>query len=190
MSRKDFGAKPYIYPLPVLIIGSYNEDNVPDAMNVAYGGLVTSDTVQININAKHKTSENIKLNRAFTVNIATVDTMELADYCGIVSANTVPDKVKKAGMSVFRSMIVDAPILEDFPICLECLVTDITQVNQTLKITANILNVAVEEYVLDDSGEIDPQKLHAITYDPVHHTYIELGKTVGQAFEIGKKLEK
>lgn len=188
--RKDFGAKPYIYPQPVLIIGTYDENNNPDAMNVAYGGIVNNNKIQININVNHKTSDNIKLNKAFTVNIATVDTMEIADYVGIVSAKNDPDKVKKAGINVFRSMIVDAPILENFPICLECLVEEeIVQVGQTLRIVGNILNVAVEENVLGEDGEIDPEKLHAITYDPVHHKYIELGKEVGQAFAIGNNLK-
>lgn len=188
--RKDFGAKPYIYPQPVLIIGSYDENNVPDAMNVAYAGIVNSDRIQINIGVRHKTADNIKLNKAFTVNVANVANMKAADYVGIVSAHNVPDKVKKAGISVFRSLIVDAPILENFPICLECLVEEIQQVGQTLRIVGKILNVAVEENVLGEDGEIDPSKVHALTFDPVHHYYMELGQVVGQAFEVGKELEK
>lgn len=190
MSRKDFGPKPYIYPQPVLIIGTYDENNVPDAMNVAYGGIVNSDRVQINIGVRHKTSDNIKLNKAFTVNIADVANMEAADYVGIVSGHEVPDKVKRAGISVFRSLIVDAPILENFPICLECLVEDITQVDQTLKVVGKILNVAVEESVLGEDGQIDPEKLHCLTFDVVHRQYIELGNVVGKAFSCGKNLEK
>ncbi len=186
--RKDFGPNPYIYPLPVLIIGTYDEDGNPDAMNVAYGGIVNSDRIQININVNHQTSDNIKNKKAFTVQVADAQNVEAADHVGIVSAKDVPDKVKKAGISVFRSMIVDAPILENFPICLECDLEGIRQVNQTLEITGKILNVAVSEDVLGDDGQIDPFKLHAITFDPVHHYYIELGKKVGDAFSIGKKL--
>jgi flavin reductase (DIM6/NTAB) family NADH-FMN oxidoreductase RutF len=182
--RKDFGAKPILYPQPVLIIGTYNEDGTPNAMNAAWGGLCGANKIIIDL-SQHKTTDNILRNQAFTVAVADTPHMVEADYVGLVSGNKVADKVAKAGLHTEKSGKVNAPIIEEFPITLECKLLRVTEEG----IVGEIVNVCAQERVLDENGEIDPAKVQAITYDPVRHTYIQLGKTVGNAFSDGAKLK-
>ena len=118
--RKNLGANPYVYPQPVLIVATYGEDGTADAMNVAYGGIVNSNRIQINIGVRHKTSDNIKLRNAFTVGIADEKNLVAADYVGIVSGHDVPDKLERSGFHTVKSEFVDAPVIEELPITLEC----------------------------------------------------------------------
>ena len=188
--KKNLGPNPYIYPQPVLIVSTYGEDGTPDAMNVAYGGIVNSNRLQINIGVRHKTSENIRLKKAFTVGIADEAHLEEADYVGIVSGNDTPDKIERSGFHMRKSEFVDAPLIEELPITMECRVEEMQQYDQTLRIVAEIVNVCVDEEILTSDGKVDIELLHAITYDPSNSAYIALGKTVGRAFSDGKKLEQ
>ncbi len=187
--RRNLGANPYVYPQPVLIVATYGEDGTVDAMNVAYGGIVNSNRIQINIGVRHKTSDNIKLKNAFTVGIADEKNLVAADYVGIVSGHDVPDKIKKSGFHTVKSEFVDAPVIEELPIALECKVEEINQHNATLRIVAEIVNVSVDENILDGDGKIDPGKLCAISYDPANHTYLRVGGKAGTAFSDGNKLK-
>lgn len=187
--KKNFGAKPFVYPQPVLIVATYGEDGTADAMNVAYGGIVNSNRIQINIGVRHKTSDNIKAKEAFTVGIADVKNLVAADYVGIVSGHDEPNKIEKAGFHLTKSEYVDAPIIDEFPITLECKVEEINQYDATLRIVAEIVNVCADEEVLGEDGEIDPAKLNAISYDPVHHNYLKVGEKVGSAFKDGEQLK-
>jgi flavin reductase (DIM6/NTAB) family NADH-FMN oxidoreductase RutF len=182
--RKDFGAQPILYPQPVLIIGTYSEDGTPNAMNAAWGDLCGANKLIIDL-ASHKTTDNILRNKEFTVAVTDTPHVLEADYVGIVSANKVPDKVAKAGLHTVKSDKVNAPILEEFPITLECRLLRVTEDG----IVGEIINVCADERVLDENGQIDPAKVQAITYDPVRHTYIQLGETVGNAFSDGAKLK-
>ena len=187
--RKNLGANPYVYPQPVLIVATYGEDGTVDAMNVAYGGIVNSNRIQINIGVRHKTSDNIKLKKAFTVGIADEKNLVAADYVGIVSGHDVPDKMEKSGFHTVKSEFVDAPLIEELPISLECRVEEINQYDKTLRIVAEIVNVSADEEILDGEGKIDPEKLKAISYDPANHTYLRVGEEVGTAFSDGNKLK-
>ena len=187
--RKNLGANPYVYPQPVLIVATYGEDGTVDAMNVAYGGIVNSNRIQINIGVRHKTSDNIKLKKAFTVGIADEKNLVAADYVGIVSGHDVPDKMEKSGFHTVKSEFVDAPLIEELPISLECRVEEINQYDKTLRIVAEIVNVSADEEILDGEGKIDPEKLKAISYDPANHTSLRVGEKVGTAFSDGNKLK-
>lgn len=187
--KKNLGPKPYIYPLPVLIVGTYGEDGTADAMNVAYGGILNAARLQINIGVRHKTSDNIKLNREFTVGIADVANLVPADYVGIVSGHDEADKMAKTGWHINKSENVNAPVIEELPITLECRVEEINQYDQTLRIVAEIVNVIADEAVLDESGNIDADKLRAISYDPSTHEYRVLRDKAGQAFSAGNALK-
>ncbi|HAP02703.1 MAG TPA: flavin oxidoreductase [Lachnospiraceae bacterium] len=187
--KKNFGAKPFIYPQPVLIVASYGEDGSVDAMNVAYGGVVNSNRIQINIGARHKSSENIKAKQAFTVSIADAKHVEAADYLGIVSGHDEPNKIEKAGLHTVKSEFVDAPVIEEFPITLECKVEEIKQYDQTLRIVAEIVNVLVDDSVLGDGDVIDTDKLEAISLAPSSHKYVKIGGDVADAFSCGNALK-
>lgn len=183
MSRVDFGAKPYLYPMPVLIIGTYDEKGVPNAMNAAWG--MISDFQEITISlSEHKTTANFAVTGEFTVSIGTEDTMIACDYVGIVSANKVPDKFAKAGFHAVKSNCVNAPLIEELPMALECRVKSY----ENDIFVGEIINVTVDEKVLTN-GKIDLKKLRPIAYDPANNTYVALGEVVGKAFADGKAIK-
>lgn len=185
--RQNFGAKPILYPQPVFIIASYDEGGKADAMNAAWGGLSEADEITMCISADHKTTENILYRKAFTVSMGTADTVVACDYVGIVSGKDEPDKLQKAGFHVTKSEFVDAPVIEELPMTVECELSSYDP--DTCRLVGKIVNVCADESVLTD-GKIDPAKLRPIVFDGVHHTYHVLGEMVGNAFQDGLALRK
>lgn len=184
--RKNFDAKPWFYPLPVLIIGTYGEDGTVDAMNAAWGGLYESDQVVLCLSEGHKTTANIKARGAFTVSFADADHVIPSDYVGIVSANNEPEKFKKSGFHATKSETVDAPLIDELPVALEC---ELVEVNKDGNIIGRIVNISIDESVLGENGNIDLDKFRPISYEPVHSRYHVLGEAVGNAFGDGEKLK-
>ncbi|MBR1548094.1 MAG: flavin reductase family protein [Prevotella sp.] len=186
---KSFGSKPWILPQPVLIIGTYDKDGKPNAMNAAWGGQWDMHEIIISLGS-HATTDNLKENDDFTVAFATTETMVAADYVGIVSGRNTPDKMERAGWSVEKAPNVDAPVFKELPMTMECRVKQKIDESETgYYLVAEIVNVLCDERFLAPDGNPDVEKMQIITYDPVHHTYIQLGKTVGKAFADGKKLK-
>ena len=185
--RKNFGPKTMCYPMPVFIIGTYNQDGTPNAMNAAWGGISEEKEISICVSDDHKTTENLLARKAFTVSMATADTVAACDYVGIVSGNDEPDKFAKAGFHATKSEFVDAPLIDELPMALECEL--ISYDKETCRLVGRIVNVCADESVLDADGKIDVMKLNPITYDSMHHTYRTLGPVVGQAFQDGKALK-
>lgn len=189
--KKSLGAKDLIFPAPVLIVGTYDDEGVPNAMNVAWGGLCSSNppAVAISIRKERKTYENILCKKAFTVHIATENLMQEADYFGMISGHRM-HKLEKIHMKVVRAEHVDAPCLEIFPLILECEVLHTMEVGQHVHIIGKIVNVVADETVLDEQGKVDVTKLKAIGYDPAGNHYIAASQIVGKAFSIGASLLK
>lgn len=185
--RKNFGAKPWLYPQPVFIIASYDENGTPDAMNAAWGGLSESNEISMCLSAGHKTVKNILKRGAFTVSMATAARVVECDYVGIVSGNQVPDKLERAGFHTSKAEFVDAPVIEELPMAFECKL--ISYDEQTCRMVGEIVNVNADESILDENGKIDVTKLDPITFEPVQHTYLRLGEKVGNAFKDGAKLK-
>jgi flavin reductase (DIM6/NTAB) family NADH-FMN oxidoreductase RutF len=182
---KDFGPKTYVYPMPVFIIASYDENGVPDAMNAAWGCIGDDDRLFLCLSPEHKTVKNILKRKAYTVSMATVEQEVACDFVGIVSANDVPDKFERAGFHAVKSDKVDAPLIRELPMAMECEL--ISYDEEHCGMFGKIVNVCADESVLTD-GKIDPKKLRPITYDPVNHKYYALGDVAGNAFSDGKKL--
>jgi len=185
--RKNFGAKAMCYPMPVFIIGTYNADGTPNAMNAAWGGISEETEITICVDDSHKTAENLLARKAFTVSMATAAQMVACDYVGIVSGNKEPEKFAKAGFHATKSESVDAPLIDELPMALECEV--ISYDPETCRLVGRIVNVCADESVLGDNGKVDVQKLQPITYDPVNHQYLVLGESVGRAFQAGTALK-
>ena len=185
--RKNFGAKAMCYPMPVLIIGTYNADGTPNAMNAAWGGISEETEVTVCIDSGHKTAENLLARKAFTVSMATVKMLAACDYVGIVSGNKVPDKFERAGFHATKSEFVDAPLIDELPMALECQV--ISYDRETCRLVGRIVNVSADESVLGENGKVDVSKLQPITLDPMNHQYLVLGEAVGQAFHDGMNLK-
>lgn len=185
--RKNFGAKPFVYPMPVFIIASYDENGVPDAMNAAWGCIADYKKIALVLAAEHKTVKNILARKAFTVSMATADTVAACDFVGVVSANDDPNKLEKTGWHITKSENVDAPIIEELPMALECRLESFDENSEIM--IGEIINVCADERVLDENGKIDPAKLKPITFDPVHNAYLTLGEKVGSAFRDGLALK-
>ena len=164
--RKDFGAKPLTYPQPVYMIGTYDEQGNPDVMNAAWGGISNDTEISFCLARTHKT-------------VATVDQLAACDYLGLVSGNQVPDKVARAGFHTEKSSRVNAPVIAELPMVLECRVKSYDEENERL--VGEILNVSADESILTD-GKIDPAKLRPLVLDPVNHTYLVAEQAVGKAF--------
>ena len=185
---KSFGAKPWILPQPVLIIGTYNSDGTPNAMNAAWGGQWDAKEIMISMGV-HATTENLARCVDFTVAFATVDTMAASDFVGIVSARKDPQKMQKAGWTAVKAENVDAPVFTDFPMTMECrILRKIDESEEGCYIVAEIVNILVDEKFLGEDGKPDVSKMRLITYEPVSHGYVALGERVGNAFADGKKL--
>ena len=183
MSRVDFGAKPIMLPQPVLIIGTYDENGVPNAMNAAWG--ITTDFQEITISlSEHKTTANFMARGAFTVSMGTEDQVVACDYVGIESALNVPDKFARAGFHATKSAFVDAPLIDELPMALECKVKSF----ENGILIGEIVNVSADESVITD-GKVDLKKLKPIAFDPCNNVYVTLGEKAGNAFEDGKILK-
>lgn len=184
--RKNFGVKSWFYPLPVLIVGTYDKDGNADAMNAAWGGLYDANKVELCLSAGHKTTKNIKEAGAFTVSFADAAHVIPCDYVGIVSANNTPDKMSKAGFTTEKSEFVNAPIIKELPLTLECKLDSITENGN---IIGEIVNISADESILDADGAIDVMKLKPIAFEPVTNAYHVLGERVGSAFKDGNQLK-
>ena len=185
--RKNFGPKPMCYPMPVYIIGTYNADGTPNAMNAAWGGISEEEEISICVSAEHKTTKNILARKAFTVSMATAKYVAACDYVGIVSGNDVPDKFTKAGFHAAKSEFVDAPLIDELPMALECRL--ISYDPESCRLVGKIVNVSADHSVLNEKEKVDPRKLAPITYDPMNHAYLVLGEKVGNAFKDGIALK-
>lgn len=183
MSRVDFGSKPWLLPMPVLIIGTYDENGVPNAMNAAWG--MVSDFKEVTISlGSHKTTENLAKNGDFTVSMATEAMMTACDYVGIVSGTNVPDKFEKAGFHATKSSKVNAPLIDELPVALECKVKSF----EDGILIGEIVNISADESVLTE-GQIDMKKFKPIGYDPISSNYVAIGDVVGKAFSDGMVLK-
>mgnify|MGYP000083079175 CR=1 FL=1 len=184
--RKNYGAKPFSYPQPVFIIAAYDENGLPNAMNAAWG--VTTDFKEITISlSEHKTTKNLATTGAFTVSMAEVGQVVACDYVGIVSGNKVTDKFARAGFHATRSEFVDAPLIDELSVAVECKLKDYNP--ETCILRGEIVNVSVDERVLDENGKVDASKVAPIIFDPFNNDYLKVGEKVGKAFSDGKALK-
>lgn len=186
--RKNFGSKNIIYPMPVLIVATYGEDGQADAMTAAWGCAADYTKICLILDKSHKTMANILKHKAFTVSMANAANVVPADFVGIVSANNDPDKLAKTGWSLSKSEFVDAPMINELPLTLECTLDKWDEARDM--VIGDIVNTSIDESILDEKGNVDVKKLDPITYDCVAHTYLKLGDVVAKAFSVGAELKK
>ncbi len=188
--KKDFGVKPYLYPMPTYMIGTYNEDGSVDVMMMAWGGICAEDMVALNLEADHKTVANLRARKAFTLAVPGTDTLKESDFFGIASSNKMADKFARSGLHAVKSARVDAPVIEEYPLTLECEVAEMQDQPYGLRVLGKIVNVLADEKVLDEAGKIDAGKLNAFAFDQMRNGYYALGEKVGQAWKSGAELMK
>lgn len=188
--KKDIGKIPAIFPMPVLMIGTYDENGKVDVMNAAWGQVCDNDRIILSLTESHKTVKNIKLNKAFTVALADRDHVEVADYFGIVSGNNAEDKFERTGYHAVKSDKVNAPIIEEFPIVMECELAEIIDTESIYGIVGKILNTKVDESALSENGKVDVRKLDALMFDQFQSGYYTVGEKVATAWNAGLDLAK
>ncbi len=188
--KKDFGVQPYLFPMPTYMIGTYNEDGTVDEMMMAWGGICAEDMVALNLEAAHKTVANIRARGAFTLAIPGTDTLEASDFFGIATANKMADKFERTGLHAVKSSRVDAPVIEEYPVTLECTVVKMEDEPYGLRVLGRIENVLADEKVLDEKGKIDAGKLNAFLFDQMRNGYYAVGEKIGQAWHSGAGLMK
>lgn len=183
-NRANFAGLAFVAPEPAIMIGTYDAKGTPDVMMAAWGGQSDGDKIKIHL-SEHKTTDNLRLKKAFTVSFATVRTMAESDYLGTVSGKDVPDKLKKVGFTSHKSPNVDAPIIDQYPVALECEVVSF----ENGVLIGKVINASADKGVLDAEGNIDMGKMQVICFDPVSSSYRVVGDIVGKAWGAGEKFK-
>lgn len=187
--RKELNITEGIFPMPVLMVATYNEDGTVNVMNAAWGTMQERDTVALNLTESHKTVKNIKARGGFTVSIADAAHVVEADYFGVASGNTVADKLSVAGLTATKSEKVDAPIINEFPLCLECKFVEYQTNEYGCGVIGKVVKVTADESVMRD-GKLDMSLVNAVAFDPYTHGYYKVTERVGEAFKDGLQLKK
>ena len=188
--KKNLGVIQAVYPMPVLIVAAYDQNNKVNAMNAAWGMICNNDRIALFIDEDHKTTQNILKTKAFTVALADKAHIDVADFFGIASGNKMPDKFERTGYHAVKSAFVNAPIIDEFPVVMECELAEVAETESFYCIVGKIVNTAAEEKVLSDNGKIDPSKLNTLIFDQFQHGYYVTGEKVGKAWNAGAGLMK
>ena len=187
--RKQLNITEGIFPMPVLMVATYNEDGTVNVMNAAWGTMQERDTVALNLTETHKTVKNIKARGAFTVSIADAAHVVEADYFGVVSGNSAPNKFENSGLTVSKSEVVDAPVINEFPLCLECKFIEYQANEYGCGVIGKVVRVTADETVME-GDKLNMALVNAIAFDPYTHGYYKVTERVGEAFKDGLKLKK
>ena len=183
--KKDLGVQPYLFPMPTYMIGTYNEDDTVDVMMMAWGGICDTKMVALNLEADHKTVANLRARGAFTLAIPGADTIKQSDYLGIASANKVADKFARTGLHAVKSEKVDAPVIEEYPLTLECRVVEFQDQPYGLRVLGEIVGTLADEKALDENGKLDAGALNAFVFDQAQYGYYAIGEKLGKAWNAG-----
>ena len=186
--RKQLDITEGIFPMPVLMVATYNEDGTVNVMNAAWGTMQERDTVALNLTETHKTVKNIKARGAFTVSLADAACVAEADYFGVVSGNNSPDKFANSGLTSFKSEVVDAPVINEFPLCLECRFVEYQSNEYGCGVIGKVVKVTADDSVMED-GKLNMALVNAIAFDPYTHGYYKVTERVGEAFKDGLELK-
>lgn len=188
--RKNLGVQPALFPMPVAIVAAYDEGGTVCAMNAAWAQICDMDKIALFIDEDHKTTAAIRQSKAFTVSIADVPNMEAADFFGIATGNKMPDKFARSGCHAEKSGYVNAPVITEFPVALECELAEIVNTEGLHAVVGKIVNVSADESVVGDKDKIVPEKVNALIFDQFRSGYYSVGEKVGQAWNAGKGLMK
>ena len=188
--KKNLGVVQAVYPMPVLMVAAYDERGVANVMNAAWGMICNSDRIALFIDEDHKTTQNLLKTKAFTVSIADREHMAAADFFGIATGNKMPDKFRRSGCHAVKSAFVNAPVIEEFPVVMECELAEVVNTESMYAIVGRIVNTAAEESVLNEKGKVDPMKLNALIFDQFQHGYYVTGEQAGKAWNAGAGLMK
>lgn len=186
--KKNFGSIPGLFPMPVVIVSAYDREGIPNAMTAAWAQVTDMDKIALFVDPNHRTMKNIQETKAFTVAIADVAHMAEADFIGILSGNNMPDKLEKSGLHVTKSEFVNAPVIEELPVSMDCELADIIDTEDVYAMVGKIVNICAEDRVIGEDGKVNPDQIHALIFDQFRNGYYAVGEKVGQAWNAGKDL--
>ena len=187
LGKKALGAIPAVFPMPVLMVAAYDENGIVNVMNAAWGMISDMKQITLFLSEDHKTTANILTTKAFTVALADKDHMDVADFFGIATGNTMKDKFERTSYTAVKSAFVNAPVIEEFPVVMECELEQVIENETFYAIVGKIINTSAEESVLDENGKIEPTKVNALIFDQFKLGYYTIGEKVGQAWNAGKE---
>ena len=186
--KKNLGSIPGLFPMPVVIVSAYDREGIPNAMTAAWAQITDMDKIALFVDPDHRTMKNIQETKAFSVAIADVAHMAEADFIGIVSGNNMPDKLEKSGLHVTKSEFVNAPVIEELPVSMDCELADIIDTEDVYAMVGKIVNICAEDRVIGEDGKVNPDQIHALIFDQFRNGYYAVGEKVGQAWNAGKDL--
>ena len=190
LGKKALGAIPAVFPMPVLMVAAYDENGIVNVMNAAWGMISDMKQITLFLSENHKTTANILTTKAFIVALADKEHMDVADFFGIATGNTMKDKFERTGYTAVKSAFVNAPVIEEFPVVMECELEQVIENDTFYAIVGKIINTSAEESVLDENGKIEPTKVNALVFDQFQLGYYTIGEKVGQAWDAGKEWMK
>ena len=188
--KKNLGVMPALFPMPVVVVAAYDENGKPNAMTAAWVQICDMDKIALFVDPEHKTMKNILATKAFTVATADLAHMAEADFIGIASGNQMPDKFEKSGLHEMKSEFVNAPVIAELPVSLDCELVDVIDTEHVYAMVGKIVNVSAEESIIGNDGKVDPEKIQALIFDQFHNGYFVVGEKVGQGWSAGKELVK
>ena len=186
--KKNLGSIPGLFPMPVVVVSAYDREGIPNAMTAAWAQITDMDKIALFVDPDHRTMKNIQETKAFTVAIADVEHMAEADFIGIVSGNNIPDKLEKSGLHVTKSEFVNAPVIEELPVSMDCELADIIDTEDVYAMVGKIVNICAEDRIIGEDGKVNPDQIHALIFDQFRNGYYAVGEKVGQAWNAGKDL--
>lgn len=188
--KKSLGSFPAVYPMPVLMVAACDENGKVNVMNAAWGMICAEDKIALFIDEDHKTTQNILKTKAFTVSIADKEHIDVADFFGIATGNKMADKFERTGYHAVMSEAVNAPIIEEFPLVMECELAEVIDTENMYAIVGKIVDTKADETILDEKDKVEVEKLDALIFDQFKHGYYVTGEKAGKAWNAGKELMK
>lgn len=188
--KKSIGTKMIVFPQPVMLVGTYDENGKEDVMNVAWGGQCGPAQISFSLSraAGHQTTANLEKQQAFTVAYADEEHLVQADYVGLVSGKNTPDKMEKSGFTFTESTSVHAPVINELPLSLSCKVVSMKEEYGEIRVVGEVVDTIADESVLDEKGIVNEDAMHLITLDASSGSYHKIGEKAGKAFHDGMKL--
>ena len=187
--KKSLGANTLVYPTPVFVVGTYDQDGKPNVMTASWGGICCSQPpcVAVSLRKATCTHGNIVARKAFTISIPSEEHVKQADYFGMVSGRNV-DKFAKSGLTPMKSDRVDAPYVKEFSLIVECRLVHTFELGLHTQFVGEVMDVKAEEAVMAGGGWVDIKKLKPLAFAPDSRGYYGMGKFIGKAFSIGEKV--
>lgn len=189
--KKQIGKKQLIYPLPAVLVATFNEDHSPNAMTAAWCSTCCNEppSVGVAIHKKRLTYENIQRSGAFSINIPAASQATEVDFIGIVSGKRQHNKLEVARLSTSSATHVDAPLIDSCPICIECKLTKSLPIGSHTWFVGEVMETHVDERAVGDDGALDVDVIDPLVYCTTVKQYRRLGDVVARAFDEGKKLK-